>query len=287
MPPPQAQFQRPFRKQFDLAPTPNEARHALGLALGLHVQPYDLTLEELAALAIVQGDLIYGDGADSLARLAKDANATRYLSNTGTSNNPAWAQVDLTNGVTGDLPFASLAQGSALSVLGVTGNSTADNASIAAGSDHQVLRRSGSAVAFGAVALDQAAAVTGTLPSANGGVDTSAWATYTPTVTASSGTFTSVSATGTSKTIGKTTHLSTLITITTNGTAAGVVRATLPNTASAAATGFSGVGTTGTGLMVHVNVGVSGTFLGVTFPDSTYPGGDGVIIRASITYENT
>lgn len=75
----------------------------------------------------------------------------------------------LSTGVTGDLPFANLTQGSALSVLGVTGNATADNASIAAGSDHQVLRRSGTALAFGAVNLAQSAAVTGTLPVGNGG----------------------------------------------------------------------------------------------------------------------
>lgn len=73
----------------------------------------------------------------------------------------------LTTGVTGDLPLSNLAQGSALSVLGVTGNATADNASIAAGTDHQVLRRSGTAVAFGAVNLAQAAAVTGLLPQSN------------------------------------------------------------------------------------------------------------------------
>jgi len=53
--------------------------------------------------------------------------------------------------VTGDLPFANLAQGSALSVLGVTGNATADNASIVAANDGEVLRRSGTAVAFGTV----------------------------------------------------------------------------------------------------------------------------------------
>jgi hypothetical protein len=40
---------------------------------------------------------------------------------------------------------------------------------LAAASDHQVLRRSGSALAFGAVALNQAGAVTGSLPLANGG----------------------------------------------------------------------------------------------------------------------
>jgi hypothetical protein len=67
------------------------------------------------------------------------------------------------------LGFTNLAQGSALSVLGVTGNATANLASIAAATDHQVMRRSGTAVAFGAVALNQSAAVTGTLPIANGG----------------------------------------------------------------------------------------------------------------------
>ena len=117
--------------------------------------------------SVVQGDLLYGSAADTLARLAKDTNTTRYLSNTGTSNNPAWAQVALSTGVSGDLPFANLTQGSALSVLGVTGNATADHASIAAGTDHQVLRRSGTALAFGAVDLSQAAAITGDLPDAN------------------------------------------------------------------------------------------------------------------------
>jgi hypothetical protein len=74
---------------------------------------------------------------------------------------------------TSRLGFTNLAQGSALSVLGVTGNATADVASIAAGTDHQVLRRSGTSVAFGAVDLAQAAAITGTLPVANGGTGAS------------------------------------------------------------------------------------------------------------------
>jgi len=54
-----------------------------------------------------QGDLLYASGANTLARLAKNTSATRYLSNTGTSNNPAWAQIDLTNGVTGTLPYGN------------------------------------------------------------------------------------------------------------------------------------------------------------------------------------
>lgn len=85
------------------------------------------------------------------------------------AGNPSWGQVSLTADVTGDLPYANLAQGSALSVLGVTGNATADVASIAAGTDHQVLRRSGLTLAFGALDLSQAAATTNQLPLSAGG----------------------------------------------------------------------------------------------------------------------
>lgn len=47
---------------------------------------------------------------------------------------------------------AKIRQGAALSVIGVTGNATADVADIAAGTDAYVLRRSGTALAFGQVA---------------------------------------------------------------------------------------------------------------------------------------
>ena len=72
------------------------------------------------------------------------------------------AQINLASHVTGDLPFANLTQGAALSVLGVTGNATADVASIAAATDGYVLRRAGTALAFGQIA---AAGIT------NGAVD--------------------------------------------------------------------------------------------------------------------
>lgn len=75
---------------------------------------------------------------------------------------------------------AKLRDAAALSVIGRSANSTGDPADIAAGSDHQVLRRSGTALGFGAVNLAQSAAVTGALPIANGGTGaTSAGAALT------------------------------------------------------------------------------------------------------------
>jgi hypothetical protein len=54
-----------------------------------------------------QGDTLYATSTTVLSRLAKDANDSRVLTNTGTNNNPAWAQVTLTTGVTGTLPVAN------------------------------------------------------------------------------------------------------------------------------------------------------------------------------------
>lgn len=60
---------------------------------------------------VSQGDLLYGSATNVISSLAKDTNSTRYLSNTGTSNAPAWAQVNLANGVTGNLPVGNLNSG--------------------------------------------------------------------------------------------------------------------------------------------------------------------------------
>jgi len=68
--------------------------------------------------AVVQGDLWYGSSAGVITALAKNASATRYLSNTGTTNNPAWAQIDVTTGITGAVPAANGGTGIASYAIG-------------------------------------------------------------------------------------------------------------------------------------------------------------------------
>lgn len=64
---------------------------------------------------VAQGDVIYGSATNTWSALAKDTNATRVLTNTGTTNNPAWAQVALGTGVSGTLPIANGGTGAATS----------------------------------------------------------------------------------------------------------------------------------------------------------------------------
>jgi hypothetical protein len=114
-----------------------------------------------------------------------------------------------------------------------------------------------------------------------------AWTSYTPTITAGSGSFTSVSATGKYRTVGKTTNLQIKVTITTNGSAATTVNATLPNTNANDCVLFGRESAVlGSQVMGAISAGATATGI-VIASSGAYPGGDGHVINICGTYENT
>src|SRR3990167_6849270 len=129
--------------------------------------------------SVAQGDIMYGSATDVFSALAKNIPATRYLSNTGASTNPAWAQIDLTNGVTGALPATN----------GGTGQSTYAVGDILYASAATVLSKladvaTGNALISGGVGvapswgkIDLTTHVSGTLAAGNGGTGITALGT--------------------------------------------------------------------------------------------------------------
>jgi hypothetical protein len=111
-------------------------------------------------------------------------------------------------------------------------------------------------------------------------------ATWTPTVTASSGTFTTVSGSGRYFAFGDAIVWSATITITTVGTAAGYIQFTLPATARDS-TGGIGSGTTtvgGASLMSQVFLNSATVARVVRYDDSSLIGA-GNVVRISGWYE--
>lgn len=98
---------------------------------------------------------------------------------------------------------------------------------------------------------------------------------YTPTVTASTGTITTASATGTVKYFGDMATFTIKPTITTNGTGAGKLRLSLPFTATID-TAVVGIKANGTGLVGVVAAGTS--YVSVTRYDAAYPAADGDVL---------
>ena len=119
-----------------------------------------------------QGDIMYADSATVLKNLAKDANDSRVLTNTGTSNNPAWAQVTLTTGVTGTLPVGNGGSGATTLTDGgiLLGSGTAAVTAMSVLADGEIVVGDGST---DPVALAAFSSSTGTLKVASGGTGAS------------------------------------------------------------------------------------------------------------------
>lgn len=114
-----------------------------------------------------------------------------------------------------------------------------------------------------------------------------AWTTYTPSVTVDSGAITTLGAvSGRFKTIGKTTFVAISVTITTNGTAASALNATLPNTAGAGSYVLAGRATAVSGNMLQGRILAAGTIVKMLTYNNTYPGGSGETMIMSGVYEN-
>jgi hypothetical protein len=132
--------------------------------------------------------------------------------------------------------------------------------------------------------------VTGVVAVANGGTgDTgTAWSTYTPTVTPSSGSFTTVSATGRYKQLGKTLFLNIVITITTNGTAAGFITTTMPTGITPADyPTLTGQERAIAGFLLRSRATPSSGSIEIWKHDNSYPGGDGHVLTLSGVIEIT
>jgi hypothetical protein len=106
------------------------------------------------------------------------------------------------------------------------------------------------------------------------------WKNWMPTVTAMSGTFTTVSAYGSYSAIGNVVAIIIGITITTNGTAAGSVKATLPFTTNLP-TILAGRENVATGNILQGYVAPSGNTVTIYTYNNLYPGGDGRVLYLS------
>ena len=119
--------------------------------------------------------------------LASLGTSGQVLTSNGAGALPSWQTVSggVSDGDKGDITVsasgatwtidanavtdAKFRQSAGLSVVGRSANTTGNVADITAGADGNVLRRSGTTVGFGAISLASANAVSGILPSANGG----------------------------------------------------------------------------------------------------------------------
>lgn len=200
---------------------------------------------------------LYAENSSGVVTLLAQAGSTGVTTvNTGTglTGGPITTTGTVsvaTNGITDAL----LRQSAGLSLIGRSANTTGNVADITAATDNQVLRRSGTAIGFGAVNLASTDAVTGALAVTNGGTG---------------GNSQSTARTG----LGATTVGSNFFTLT-NPSAVTFPRMNADNTVSAldAATFRTAIGA-GTGGGTVTSVGGTGTVNGITLTGTVTSSGN-------------
>jgi hypothetical protein len=111
------------------------------------------------------------------------------------------------------------------------------------------------------------------------------WTSYTPSITPGSGAITTVSATGRYCQIGKIIFVEMVITITTNGTGAGYILASLPVTSGASQYIVSGRENAVSGNMLQGWINSSTSSVSIRTYSNTYPGSNGASIVMTGMYE--
>jgi len=219
--------------------------------------------------ALVGADLPLPAASTLGGVFSKAAVASNWLRSLGTDGNLTASQpnfTDLAGSIaSGQVPAnlisnAMIRQGVARSVIGVTGNATANVADIQGTANQAlVVNSGGTALAFGQVNLAAAAAVTGTLPLANGGTgDTgTAWVAFTASPACGTATITTNSAR--SKTLGKTMFIEGSFTITAIGTCTSTMTFNLPSVTAQSDAGLVGRETAVGGKGINCNINASGT----------------------------
>ena len=109
---------------------------------------------------------------------------------------------------------------------------------------------------------------------------------YTPVITAGTGTLTTASATGTYRRFNKTVELQMVVTVTTNGTGAAYISATLPVQAASGGEYILVGRNTTTGKLLQAEILSGDTSIRIFNYDNTYPVASGQVLQISGNYES-
>ncbi len=221
-----------------------------------------------------KGDLYTYSSLD--IRLAVGTNGQYLRANSAAATGLAWTTIPIS-----DLTGFGTGIATALAVnVGTAGAPVINGGALGTPSSGVATNLTGTAAGLTAGTVTTNANLTGEVTSIGNATTIAAvaWATATPTVSASSGTITTASAALRYKAIGKTCAFTLVVTVTTNNTGATtLIVSALPFTT--ASTGYVGSGrcTAGSGFALQWEM-ASTTSIGIKNYDNTYPAADGYVL---------